>query len=129
MLKLESITLISEKTKATWTRFYTQRSQRSNREGCVTPGSDSRFSVTTAAAELPSLVEKVDHVVGVYFLNTEDSFHHPASVGIIIAQVLNNLTITVDCNSLSHEIFFNHVCYVGALNIFGMTSGQQSFRI
>lgn len=64
-----------------------------------------------------------------FLFNCENTFHQSSRRRIVVAEVIDHLAITIDCNTLSHEILFYHVGERSALDVFRVAAHQQTSGI
>src|SRR6266702_3553939 len=78
---------------------------------------------------LAQFSEQIYQIIRVLFFNGENIFHHTAGSGIVVAEVIDHVAITVDRNAFSDQIFLDHVGQSVTFDIFSVTARQQTLRV
>ena len=54
-------------------------------------------------------LQKTDQIVSMLFFHGENPFHQPPGRGVLVAKVIDHITVAIDGDALGDQVFFNNV--------------------
>src|SRR5437762_9135470 len=85
----------------------------------------SRLLQTLALASSGEILEQLGKVVGMLLFHRLDFLDHAPCRSVEGRKIRRDLAITVDCDALGDQVFFDHVDQVLALDVFGMAARRS----
>src|SRR5712692_10268516 len=77
------------------------------------------------SSTLSRLLDKGLEVLGVFLLDSQDLFEHPARRGIVLAKVPYDFAVGFDGDPLRHEILADHIHKIAAFDVLAMAPRRQ----